>query len=743
MIASCVSPTLIAIANQPVQENLDVLPAADNFLSDQDHAFILDNADISFAYIPQNIKVTINTLRSHFTELDALAEAPSCLNEQTNIMPYDAINTYIVRLIKILEAADTEKQSSIAVYLNMIRAYAQDLQSGDARITLEEFTTEDGAQVRGRCKTVCNLWVRCSLNTCSLTVSGDATICGDLTVCGTINGSSGGSTNLNFITDGGTAIPTLNTLKVLGGSNITTNGAGDTVTVKLNDNVSLAGSLLAAGSIASGGSMTAGTGLTITAGGLNVLAGGITSTGTTTLNSLTAGALTTNNSGVVSSSAGTPGQILIGQGATNPLFGNLTSTNGTIDITNPSATTINLENADPAFFGNVCRVDKVFGDDSTGERNGPPFLTITAAMAATMPGDVVWIFPGTYNESFTIEDNVSVVGLSSGGASDGGVRIELLGVTGNTNLITMGDSSSLENVSLNLTSTASVTLQGIVFPGAATTTAVVKNVQINVESTAGNTTLYGIHPTGSGGSPTPDFYALRESTVSVIATGGTQIARGILVDSANSFNVRDSNIMASSPVPAGSGIGVQTSLAGASCTILASSVSGSTADISQGSGVTNLGTITLTGTKLVNSNANGLQFTSTSPTPILAWGVIGALTAAPAIRYMFPGTVLVANISLTEAPITQIRIPHACIIKTLSVTTAGVAATSATTITVRKGSLGAGAATSLVVTLPAASLFANNVINSVSFAAGEYLSIEYATGAVVTPTSLLVTVELY
>ena len=91
--------------------------------------------------------------------------------------------------------------------------------------------------------------------------------------------------------------------------------------------------------IASTGALTlaapdSGTALTISGGGL-------TSTGTTMLSSLSAGVMQTNSSGVVSSNNGTNGQLLIGGGSA-PAWANITSSGSTVTITN-GANSINLE----------------------------------------------------------------------------------------------------------------------------------------------------------------------------------------------------------------------------------------------------------------------------------------------------------------------------------------------------------------------------------------------------------------
>lgn len=90
-----------------------------------------------------------------------------------------------------------------------------------------------------------------------------------------INFGSGGAGGgaINFFTDAGTAIVLANDITIHGGSNINTSGAASTVTVNLNNTVSISGSFTTATTA------TIGTGLFVTAGGLTVTAGGATITG--------------------------------------------------------------------------------------------------------------------------------------------------------------------------------------------------------------------------------------------------------------------------------------------------------------------------------------------------------------------------------------------------------------------------------------------------------------------------------
>jgi hypothetical protein len=122
-----------------------------------------------------------------------------------------------------------------------------------------------------------------------------------------------GEVDTSFHADTGTATPSAGVTIMAGGTNMNTSASGNTVTFNLDNSVSLSGTL------------------------------GVT--GNTTLSSaliLSAqGVVQTNSSGVVTSSNGTNGQVLIG-GGTHPVWANLTSLGATVTITN-GPNSINLE----------------------------------------------------------------------------------------------------------------------------------------------------------------------------------------------------------------------------------------------------------------------------------------------------------------------------------------------------------------------------------------------------------------
>jgi len=216
--------------------------------------------------------------------------------------------------------------------------------------------------------------------------------------------ASGGGGTSTYITDAGSANSVAGDINLVGGSNINTTGVGDIVTINLNSSITVSGSVTAGTSvncadltsdtivnttdITCGGSLTAGTGVDITAGGID-------STGTTRFRDFTAGVLQSDSVGTITSSNGTNGQVLVG-GGTAPAWANITSTGGTVTITN-GANSINLEQtggvigSDVAFMA-YCSVREsyphVFGAATEyGIGYVDPFVESFDLANAFFPGD--------------------------------------------------------------------------------------------------------------------------------------------------------------------------------------------------------------------------------------------------------------------------------------------------------------------------------------------------------------------
>lgn len=390
-----------------------------------------------------------------------------------------------------------------------------------------------------------------------------------------------------------------------------------------------------------------------------------------------------------------------------------------------------------AGFGNTVRVDKVYGSDTLGQRNAGPVLTVNKALSLAQPNDVVWIFPGFYSESIVIPTGVAIRGLDRLG-----VTIGLSGVTGPTDLVTMGQTTRLEDVTLQLTSATGVQLRGIVFPANTATTSTVVDVGLNVDNSSAATTntsnVYGIHSNGTG-IATQLTTALRGSTVTVSSSGnGTK--RGILIDNNNTFNIRDAKIFISSTGTAGSGsyFGVETNSTGAQFNALASkiqvvfplgSASATGADISQ----TN-GTINLIGVDLVTSTANGLGFTSQIKPSIVIWGSQGKVTPN-ATQFLYPGNAATSSATEIWTKINQQTLAFALTV----VATAGPGSTRIDTFTLRKN----GVDTPLSVSIVGLNASGVNNSKSVTFQPGDIASLKISTVTSSVTSDPVVTVGFY
>ena len=126
---------------------------------------------------------------------------------------------------------------------------------------------------------------------------------GVLTVTGTpltntltLNTASAFATT--YVEDTGSASPSSNTIHIVGGSNINTAGSGSTVTINLDSTI---------------------TGLT------NITTQNLTVTTSETFSNLGQGVVQSSSSGVISSSEGTNGQVLISSSSGAPAWANLTA----------------------------------------------------------------------------------------------------------------------------------------------------------------------------------------------------------------------------------------------------------------------------------------------------------------------------------------------------------------------------------------------------------------------------------
>lgn len=367
--------------------------------------------------------------------------------------------------------------------------------------------------------------------------------------------------------------------------------------------------------------------------------------------------------------------------------------------------------------GGVVRVDAVYGNDATCLRNrwDLPCLTVAQGLSKAQSGDAVWIFPGTYAESgLTIPSGVAMRGISLNS-----VTIGKTGVTADTDLLTMGTNTRVEDLALTLTSNEHHTLRGVLFPGTTAASAKLRTVTVNVDNSgagAGTSNVYGVHSYGTGQAPL-SFQAIKTSTVTV-KSAGSGAKRALLVDTAaNMFNTRESNLFTTCPTTACTdAMGVEVNFSSAAVDIRNTQVNGDAQDISQ-----TAGTITLASAVLGHSTANGNHFmTAIAPSMILyaSTTTIGQGTT----RFMLPGTAAPATVDTL-----RVNMPHAAVILHLSVRCGVTINTRNDVFTLLKN----GVATALTVTIAGTGgvVTATDMAHSVSVIAGDALSLRVVTGA--------------
>jgi len=393
--------------------------------------------------------------------------------------------------------------------------------------------------------------------------------------------------------------------------------------------------------------------------------------------------------------------------------------------------TINTSIVSAFAVGSTLRVDSVFGNDSNGTKNGPPFATINAALNQAVSGDTVWIFPGTYNENISnMPQGITIRGMATSQCI-----IQQANVTQPTDLITMNENCSLECLKLNLTSNNHVQLRGVVFPGTTSVTSRILECNLSVNNsaagTSGTSNVYGIHSTGTGQPGT--FVQAAVFSFILVNSAGAGNKRGILIDQANGFKAFQSVIGANSIGGTGSVIGVETNNASANFTAVESIVegfsptAGTYADISQTAGI-----ITLSGSNLITITANSNPFTLVQYPKNFIFADSGII--APTTTFLRPGT---ATATANEM---QLRVSQAMIVKALSIRLANAPGTgNSVTWTVRKN----GSNTAIAVTITDTNTTGLFNSASVNFAAGDLISISQVPSGANSASDVMAVVDFF
>ena len=454
-----------------------------------------------------------------------------------------------------------------------------------------------------------------------------------------------------------------------------------------------------------------------------------------------AGELTNTGSGTAPvlglAAAGTAGTYSYPASLTTDAFGRVTGVTGG-SAPGSSASLLKM--------GNTIVVDQINGNDLTGAINGLPFATVNAAVTymgtLVLPagGVTCWILPGTYalTSGLTIPDTCSLRGLSTQTT-----RISwAASVPGGTaTLLTMGENTRVEDVTLTLTSSnATTNLVGVRTPNTTSNTSKLRTCVVTVNNAGlavGTTTnVYGILDDGTGtlGPGTFSFNFTRGVTINVFSNGGGT-KRGILVTGANDITFRDTNIYVAAPTDAGSTgsyHGVETTNNDSDAEFRTCSISGPTtaggytgSDILQTAPIvgviTNKGIQLGPGVDLINKTAGGKPFTTYVTPTTLIYGLQGNVNDA--VRYYWPGV-------QTAGDATQVfyRFQQKCVVQGLSINLR-VAPGGANTVVVTvlkstTGVVGSGVATAMTATVAGASTSAFQYGVSVDFAQGDYLAVQ-------------------
>jgi hypothetical protein len=320
-------------------------------------------------------------------------------------------------------------------------------------------------------------------------------------------------------------------------------------------------------------------------------------------------------------------------------------------------------------LGNTAVVDIIYGNDATASVGGLSYKTVQAAVAAVSSGQTVWILPGTYNltSGITLTNGTSIRGLSLQT-----VIIQMLDVTSDTTLITMGENCRVEDVTLKLTSSSHYTLKGIVFGGTSSVTSKLRTSVLTVDNSAsslgGTSNVYGVEASGTGTltSESFSFNCLKGSTINIRSNGGGN-KRGILVSGTNIVTTRDLNVYVAPPTNTasnGSYVGVETNYTGLSpdpgsiqmrattvgTTLPTGTQTYTASDILQTTPATILNPTYLAsngiqvgpGTDLVTKSAGSKGFSTYVYPAIIYFGLRGNVNSAPAGGWLWPGTTAVS-----------------------------------------------------------------------------------------------------
>jgi hypothetical protein len=423
-------------------------------------------------------------------------------------------------------------------------------------------------------------------------------------------------------------------------------------------------------------------------------------------------------------------------------------------------------------IGNVLRVDAIYGNDSTASVGGSPYLTVDAAVADATSGTTIWVHPGTYNLTAGI---TLPAGIALRGQNTQTTTIQMLGVTANTTLLTMGENTRVEDLTLKLTSSGHYTLKGIFFSGTTTVTAKLRTCVLTVDNSAassgGTSIVNGVECNGTGtlGAGTFSFNSLKGSTVNVYSNGGGP-KRGILVSNTNLVSTRDMNIYVAQPASTastGSYVGVETADVSNTGSIQLRSTTVGTVTPTGGQSYTASDILqtypaTITnptylasagiqlgpGVDLVTKTAGDKGFSSYVYPTSIYYGLKGDIQNGTSGGYLWPGTQAISgSFPDTGTPAAYYRVQQPTLLAGISVGLNTAAGTGhSVTVLVRHTPYGGSITdTAFTVTLGATDTFQNFYSSSHTMDVGDYINVQvsYTGNNANTASDLTVQLDLF
>lgn len=414
----------------------------------------------------------------------------------------------------------------------------------------------------------------------------------------------------------------------------------------------------------------------------------------------------------------------------------------------------------PLKGGNMIVVDGVNGDDSTGVVNGLPFKTVNAAInyvsGSGLLYPTIWVMPNTYTltSGITMPDGCALRGVSTQTT-----KLVLTSSNSDTTMITMGNNSRIEDMSLTLYSTSSTAnLVGIKLPGSTGTNSKLRTAVLTVDNSSitasANTNVYGIWCSGSVSAAPSDFSFnyTRGVTLNVFSNGGG-IKRGVYADTPVITTFRDTNIYVKAPTSAlstGSYVGVESANANCSLQFRTTSISGPStsgsytgSDILQtspGTGFIDNGIQLGPGCDLINKTAGGKPFTTYVTPTTLDYSLHG--NASSGTRYLWPGVQTTEDTTQVFYRFQQKSILQGLFINMRTAPDVGhsyqVNILKSTT-----GVAGSGVATAMSASVTGSDLTANNYTVSVDFSRGEYLAVQTIGSTPISAADVIIELDLF